>query len=238
MSTHSNNNDHNNNTGHNNNNNSTGANFNSIQNQAIALAGTLQAVDLVKELATTGYLNSHDFEACINSLFVTNPTNTLEVYGSLGHIERGLTRLDSLLSSKINSQHKSIIPYAVGVNNLAAQLNKNGAMLNTIAKKLEACQHQIGHFGLSHDNVIASIAECYTQTISTLSYRIQVKGEYTYLQQKRVANQIRSLLLSGIRASILWRQNGGGVFKLLFSRTKLHSETHKLLTLSKHENNP
>lgn len=217
-------------------NNIVGADFTHIQNQAIALAGALQAVELVKAVATTGYLNSRDFETCLNSLFAATPNNTLEVYGSLGNLERGFTLLDSLLNSKINKQHKSIIPYVIGVNNLAGQLNKKPEMLNTIASKLDASKHQIAHFGLTHDNVIASIAECYTQTISTLSYRIQVKGEYTYLQQKRVANQIRSLLLSGIRACILWRQNGGSVFKLLFSRKQLQHEASALLKLSKQQN--
>lgn len=216
--------------------NYNGSDFNQRDNQAVALAGILQAADLVKEIATTGYLNTRDFETNINSLFIQNPLCTLDVYGSLGNIERGLTRLEALLESQIEPKDKIILPYALGINNLAVKLNKNTSMLASVASKLDTSQQQVAHFGLTHDNVIASIADCYTQTISTFQYRIQVKGEYTYLQQPRVANQIRSLLLSGIRSSILWQQNGGSLLKLLFSRRALKTCTKTLLQQAKNEN--
>lgn len=210
--------------------------YSPIQNRAIALAGQLQALSLVNEIATSGYLNTRDFETCIQSLFVINPSNTIEVYNNISHLERGLSCLADLLHSKVGTQHKMLLSYAVGINNLTGQLLKKGAMLGTVSKRLEEANQKIAHFGISHDNTIANIADIYSTTISTFRYRIQVKGEYTYLQQKRVADQIRALLLAAIRASILWRQNGGGVINLLLSRNKLLAETQTLLEQSRKAN--
>ncbi|HEY7773883.1 MAG TPA: high frequency lysogenization protein HflD [Marinagarivorans sp.] len=213
-------------------------NSNNIDNQVIALAGMFQALSLVKEVAGSGYLNRKDFETCINSLFVIDPKSTLAVYDHLGNLERGLSVTEVLLNARIGSQQKDLVNYAVGINNLTGRLLRNKKMLAQLSRRLNDAQHQVTHFGLNHDNVIANLADTYSQTISTFSYRIQVKGEYTYLQQKRVADQIRALLLAAIRASILWRQNGGSVWRLLFNRSKLHSSAQALHHQSKVENQP
>ena len=213
-------------------------NSSNIDNQVIALAGMFQALSLVKEVACSGYLNSKDFETCVNSLLITDPESTLAVYEQLGNLERGLSVTEVLLNARIGSQQKDLIHYAVGINNLTGRLLRNKKMLAQLSQRLSDAQHQVKHFGLNHDNVIANIADTYSQTISTFSYRIQVKGEYTYLQQKRVADQIRALLLTAIRASILWRQNGGSVWRLLFNRSKLHNSAQALHHQSKIENQP
>lgn len=195
--------------------------YSPTQNQAIALAGVFQALHLVDQVATTGYLRTEDFETCVKSLFATNPECTLEVYGTLPKLAIGFEQLEKLLQGSPDRQQKQLIQYGVAVNRLAKQLMRTPKMLGTIAQRLDNAKRQAEQFGVSHDNVIANIADLYSQTISTFSYRIQVRGEYNYLQQKRVADQVRTLLLAAIRAAILWQQNGGSVWKLIFSRASL-----------------
>lgn len=195
--------------------------YSPTQNQAIALAGVFQALHLVDQVATTGYLRTEDFETCVKSLFATNPECTLEVYGTLPKLAIGFEQLEKLLQGSPDRQQKQLIQYGVAVNRLAKQLMRTPKMLGTIAQRLDNAKRQAEQFGISHDNVIANIADLYSQTISTFSYRIQVRGEYNYLQQKRVADQVRTLLLAAIRAAILWQQNGGSVWKLIFSRGSL-----------------
>lgn len=205
------------------------------QNQAIALAGLLQCVSLVREIARSGYLNSQDFTSCIQSLFITNPDSTQDVYGDLANIERGLSLLSNMLNSQLSAEHKELLHYAVGVRNLAKRFSKNKTMLSTVGRRLEETNAKIEHFGITHDNVIANIADIYTSTISTFSYRIQVKGEYNYLQQKRVADQIRALLLAGVRAAVLWQQNGGSIFKLLLTKGALKTDIEQLLRIAREQ---
>ena len=47
-----------------------------------------------------------------------------------------------------------------------------------------------------------------------------VNGHGGHLQNPRVANKIRALLLAGIRATLLWYQVGGSRWGLLWSRKK------------------
>ncbi len=74
---------------------------------------------------------------------------------------------------------------------------------------------------MTHENVIAGLADIYTDTISTFSFRIQVMGEYQFLQQTRIANQIRTLLFAGVRSAVLWRQLGGNRLKAIYQRTAI-----------------
>lgn len=195
--------------------------YSPIQNQAIALAGVFQALHLVDQVATSGYLRTEDFETCVKSLFATNPEHTLEVYGRIQKLNTGFEQLEKLLQGNPDRQQKQLIQYAVAVNRLTKQLRRKTSMLDTIGQRLVQAKRQAEQFGISHDNVIANIADLYSQTISTFNYRIQVRGEYNYLQQKRVADQVRTLLLAAIRAAILWHQNGGNVWKLILSRGQL-----------------
>ena len=48
--------------------------------QVLAFAGVWQAAKLVQDIARTGTLDNDDFEACIKTLFVTDPDTTEEVY--------------------------------------------------------------------------------------------------------------------------------------------------------------
>jgi high frequency lysogenization protein len=56
-----------------------------------------------------------------------------------------------------------------------------------------------------------------------------VQGEPTYLADKARANQIRALLLAGIRAAVLWRQLGGRRWQLFISRRKILETAQQLL---------
>lgn len=203
------------------------------RDRTIALAGIAQAVDLMDKLAKTGYLNSRDFETSAHSLFEQNPASTEAVFGDANKLRRGYEVLLDLLQKKRGPEQTALIGYSLGVLHLQQRLTKNRVMLDQVGERLGKCQHQIQHFGVTHENVIANIASIYTDTISTFSFRIQVVGEYQYLQQTRVANQVRVLLLAGIRAAMLWRQVGGTRWHFLLHRKILIATAETLLEQAK-----
>jgi len=203
------------------------------RNLVIALAGITQAVDLVDKLAKTGYLDSEDFKTAVQSLFEQNPPTTEAVFGNATNLLRGYEVLIDLLQRNKGPQQTALISYCLGVVHLQKRLLRNRAMLNQIAERLDQCRHQMQHFGITHENVIANIASIYTETISTFPFRIQVVGEYQYLQQSRIANQVRVLLLCAIRAAILWRQLGGTRWHFLFQRGQLIKTAEQLLEEAK-----
>lgn len=207
----------------------------SWRNIAIALAGVTQAVDIVDQLAKSGYLNTKDFEVCINSLFQQNPESAEAVYGGAANLERGLELLQGLLENqRAKSRGTQVLGYCLGVLHLQQRLHKRPKMLAAIGERLTNARHQLEHFGPTHDNVIANLASIYTENISTLQFRIQVVGEYQYLQQPRVANQVRALLFAAVRAASLWRQVGGSRWQLLLYRRKLTDAVKQLRAEAHH----
>lgn len=199
------------------------------QDITIALAGVFQGTTLVEQVAKTGYLPPEAFKASIESILDLNPPSTLAVYGGqLENLRVGLETMRELLKS--NSQKfREPLRYGLGVLHLQKKLAARRDMLNVIASRLEQINQQAQHFSSTHDNVIANLGTLYTETISTFRFRIQVNGDYNYLQQQRIANQIRALLLASIRSAILWRQVGGNRLQLLLNRKDISNQVDELL---------
>jgi high frequency lysogenization protein len=91
-------------------------------------------------------------------------------------------------------------------------------MLDTLGQRLTRIQGQVEHFGETHENVVASLGELYQDTISTFRQRIVVQGDPSLLQQRMMPERVRTALLGGIRFALLWHQQGGRRWKLLFQR--------------------
>ena len=206
-------------------------NFNDI---CIALAGAVQAVALVEKAAKSGYIEPAALGCSIESLFDLNPPNTLAVYGgNAQNLRLGLETLRELLNGKTQAKDsfnlQNVMRYCLGVLHLEKKLSGRKDMLATIAKRIEHASEQAKHFSSTHENVISNLAGLYSDTISSFKFRIQVIGDYNYLQQARIANQIRALLLAGIRSAILWRQVGGNLWQLLLQRKKMLATIEELL---------
>lgn len=192
-----------------------------VYDQTIALAGVFQATALVESLAKTGTSDKRSFQTCIDSIFVTNPESTLSVYKDINNLALGLKVFVEILETHSSSTSPDSLRYAMNLFHLHKKLQKHPDMLSVIGKRLDKCQTQLAHFDPDHDNIIAALADIYSDTLSTFTFRIQVKGSFDHLQQPRNANQIRALLLAGIRSAMLWRQVGGSRFKLLWQKKDL-----------------
>lgn len=201
----------------------------------IALAGVFQSATLVQQLAKTGHVPNEEFATAVNSLFEQNPQNINDVYGDIKCLHTGLSVLIDTLKRKTSQDSNEAVRYVMGIIHLQRKLMKRNDMLNIIGTRLEQSKKQSEHFEPTHDNVIASLADIYTETISTFSFRIQVTGDYNYLQQKRIANQIRVLLFSGIRSAILWKQMGGSRLHVVLKRKGIIHTAEELLKQAKNE---
>ncbi len=195
--------------------------MNSTEQQVLALAGIFQACAMVEKLAKSGICPQGAYRCSIESLFIQNPEDTLSVYGSLGGLHFGLELLTEMLHDHRNTKQNDALKYALGIMHLQKKLSKNRDMLNVMGTRIEQAADKAKHFESLHENVIGNIADIYSDTISTFRYRIQVNGDFNLLQQQRVANQIRALLLAAIRSAMLWRQLGGNRFQLVSSRARL-----------------
>ncbi|MCP5419665.1 MAG: high frequency lysogenization protein HflD [Gammaproteobacteria bacterium] len=192
----------------------------------IALAGLLLASNLVRDIARQGQTDPDDFETCLASLLKINASSSDEIYGGLRRLRSALNLVARHLR---NPSDLEVTRYLVVLLVLERKLVKRPVLLKSIREGIEATVEKLNFFPLTHNNIIASLAEIYATTISTLSPRIMVNGERVYLADPDNANRIRALLLAGIRAARLWRQSGGGRLTLLFRRKALLLETQRAL---------
>ncbi|MBF6056985.1 high frequency lysogenization protein HflD [Thiomicrorhabdus heinhorstiae] len=193
------------------------------EDKTLALIGIYQSARAVHELATTGQCDENAYHTSIRSLFCDNPSTTLDVFGSsYTNIKTGLNTLLTQMGSDGQEQMRNIeiTRYVLNLIILQKKLLKLGAPLAEISRQLDNARQQQQHFGEFHDNVIAALAKTYSDNVSQLSPRIMVKGQHGHLQNQRIANKIRALLLAGIRSALLWQQVGGSRWNLLWSRKK------------------
>ena len=62
----------------------------SNEERLIAMGGLFQAAVLADQVANTAMVDLGEFEAMIRSLFVTQPEQTIDVYGTTRQISSGL----------------------------------------------------------------------------------------------------------------------------------------------------
>jgi high frequency lysogenization protein len=200
------------------------------QERLLALAAVFQAAALADRIAKTGQAPESAVGCLLGSLLVRNPKDTLEVFGGDDmNLHEGYRALANALERNPDSLQREPLRYALAMLGLERQLNKRDDLLEVIATRLNQVEQQVQHFGLTHENVIASFGSLYQDTISTFRQRIQVHGDMRLLQQPNNAAKIRALLLAGVRSARLWRQLGGHRWQLLFSRRKLLDELYPLL---------
>lgn len=200
-----------------------------LSDRTLALAGIFQAADLVHQMATRGSADNEALAVCIRSLFQVDPPSVEAVYGGTAGLRPGLQTLVNHLSGRQDPHKAQVVKYVVAILYLERQLAKQPTMLQTIGAAVERARQQSEHFALTHANILASLAGCYSDTISTLTPRIMVSGEHGHLTNPAVADTVRTLLLAAIRSAVLWRQCGGNRLQLLFGRRKLLAEAQRLL---------
>lgn len=194
--------------------------------RAIAMAGLYQTAAQVRAIARRGQADPADFETCLESLFKIDAASSEDVYGGTGNLRSGLRLLAEQLR---NPDDMELTRYVVALLVLERKLSRRPRLLEAIRRGIEAAGSQRQYFPLTHDNVVAKLADIYSSTVSTLKPRIMVNGEHAHLTRPENANRIRALLLAGIRAAVLWRQSGGGRITLLLRRRQLLSEVQRLL---------
>lgn len=209
-----------------------------VQNRAIALAALFQCVDGVRQIADTGKVDEALYQTCIDSILSENADSALDLYGgSLNHLKIGFgSMMNQLGSRQINPdgtpKDMEATRYALGLLHLEKKLHNNQAAFDEVIKGIQDTQKKLEFFDKDHENITASLANIYANTISEIGPKIMVKGEQSHLANPNNAAKIRALLLAGIRAALLWRQAGGHRWKLLFERGKLQNQASEFLAQS------
>ncbi len=198
----------------------------SIPDITLGLAGIFQAAELVKQIARQGFAQETPFQSSLSSIFTLNAQTTEEVFGGVQGVRLGLEMLLAQLGGTSQKRDIESLRYAMGVIDLQHRFIKNKKLATQLRNGLESIDFNLQNI---EKHTIFEIATLYTETLSTLSFRIQVFGNPQYLQEEEKAAKIRALLLAGVRAAVLWEQKGGGRWHLLFNRTKILKQAELFL---------
>ncbi len=200
-----------------------------MKERTLALAGVMQATELVRQAAWHGTWSGYAATTCLQSLFRMDADSTEAVYGDKQHLRLGLEALIGVLEG--DNRHAEALRYGIGLLQIERRFMKSAKMQQTVGERLQ----QIANSGADleeherEEQQAQAIASLYAETISTLSPRVVVNGKPQYLKMDRTISWVRTLLLAGLRSAVLWDQLGGGRFELLFGRKKILNEAKGLL---------
>lgn len=204
--------------------------MNNLEKQTITMAAVCQVAALVQKIARSGANIEDEFKVMLESIIITSPENTLEVYGNdISHLKMGLTALIEQLGNQTKQKDPELTRYVVSLLGLERRLANKRNQLSLLGERIEQCQRQLAHYEIDSDTLIASLASIYSDLLSPLGTPIQVAGEPERLKKTSNQHKIRALLLAGIRSSVLWRQVGGKRRNILFGRSKLVACAEQLL---------
>ena len=200
-----------------------------MKHRTLALAGVFQATELVRQAANHGTWSGYAANTCLDSLFAVQSESVADVYGSNSHMRLGIETLVAVLRGE--NQHMDSLRYAVGLLQIERKFRSKNAMQDKVGNSLLELSQRYGELEQHErqDLQAEAIAELYSETISSLSPRIIVDGKPQYLNAERTVNWIRTLLFSGLRSAVLWRQLGGGRWSLMFGRKQILGEAESLL---------
>lgn len=200
----------------------------SDQDRTLALAGIYQAASLVQQIARRGVADADAMASSIHSLFQIDAASVAEIFGGANGLNYGLKQLHRQLSGEVRRDNE-ITGYLLNLIHLQRKLSRQRHRTQKIQQGILQTKERLAHFPELHQNILAALADIYANHISTLQPRIMVSGEPVYLQNPDNVNRIRTLLLAGIRAAMLWWQIGGRRRQVLFNRSKYSELAHVLL---------
>lgn len=198
------------------------------RNRTLALAGIVQAAALADELAWKGQCHNEAKHASLDSILVMDTDDASVIYGGPKGLELGLRSLeDSIIKG---GHQKDVVRYVMALMHIERKLANQPDLLKKMRYRLEEAEAQRKHYGdITDPGMVSNLAQTYVETVSTLNFRIQVKGNAQHLQTSGMAENIRAVLLSGVRAAWLWNRMGGRRWHLLFTRDKILREIQEII---------
>lgn len=202
--------------------------------RTLALAGIFQAASLADSLAWRGHCDPVALEASLGSILVLDTDDPVAIFGDgARHLRTGLAAVEQTFFQPQRHPHPrqgDIVRYALALMRLERKLARSPTLQATLRQRLEGAVAQRAHFPDPHDPVLVrKFAGAYVDTLGTLRFRIQVKGDKRQLASGAVPDQVRAVLLAGVRAAWLWHRLGGRRWHLVFARGRVLDEIRTII---------
>jgi len=220
------------------------------QQQTHALAGIMQAVCQIEDIANRGETDPVATAASIASVLQQSPDRLSDAIGSLGSLRYGLQRMQEMLQGKQN--YLPALQYAMAVMQMEKNLRRSSNVQQAVARELQLINlsHGGGRAGVPDaqqseadtapggepaQELITQLADVWTSQVRRLEPQVVVHGKPVYLQNECNIKLIRALLLAALRCAWLWQQLGGRRWHLLLRRKRLLQQVGELLDRARRE---
>ena len=128
-----------------------------MKDRVIALAGLLQAVKLVQEMANNGQAETRPLATCIDSLFRFDADSTEAVYGSAAELGSGLRRLVAQLDGQGRDAGQTRM--AMNILGLERRFVRDDDVVNKVQRALAGIEAQRNELGPTHPTVLSRLGE-------------------------------------------------------------------------------
>ena len=198
-----------------------------MRDRIIALAGLVQALAQVRNIAENGQADASILGTALDSVMRIDASSTEAVYGNIHAVRPGLI----LLRDYFNNENKDqILPkLALSIMQIERRFSGNDEMTEQVAKTLQHINLMKDEPGNTDPNTISKLGKLYADTISHLRPKVIVHGNPHYLGQANIVSEIRAVLLAALRSAVLWKQMGGSQLDFLFKRKQMLAEVQSLL---------
>lgn len=198
------------------------------RDRTIALAGIFQGAALARQLARRGYADEAPMQASVRSILITDAVNTVSVFGGLEGVRLGLLSISRQTGSAGDLE---VARYVVSLCQLAKRFYGTPELVQRVAGELATLQKEVSmdREGAPSSELFERFADLYKANLSQLKPQIMVQGEQGHLGSAHVVDQIRTALLAGVRAGVLFHQLGGSRWQLLFQRRLYIESASRLL---------
>jgi len=184
--------------------------------RVLALAGMVQSLKLVRQIAETGHADTGSQRIVLDSVFRIDADSVDTVYGGRGQLRAGLLTMREHLVDRGGDE---LLPkLGMAILQIERRFVGDTGMADQVVAGLRALESAAERQGSIHPEVIARLGQLYADTISHLRPKVIVQGNPHYLQQPQVVAEIRALLLAALRSAVLWRQVGGSYWDFVFRR--------------------
>lgn len=178
-----------------------------VRSRVLALAGMMQALKLVRQIADTGHADGEGERNALDSVFRIDAASAEAVYGNSRSLRGGLLLLRDYFTDRNSDQ--ALPKLGMSVLQIERRFVADDTVAQQVLDGIRALEGIAERQGSIHPDVISKLGQLYADTISLLRPKVIVQGNPHYLQQPDVVAEIRALLLAALRSAVLWRQMGG-----------------------------
>jgi len=199
-----------------------------MQPRMLALAGVLQALKQVRQIADTGQADAAILTTALDSVFRIDAASPEAVYGTVDALRPGLRLLREYFD---NTAADPLLPkLALSVVQLERRFVRESESVDQVQTGIAALAPSAERLESTHPDVLAALGGLYANSISHLRPKIMVQGNPHYLGQPNVVAEIRAVLLAALRSAVLWRQLGGSFWDFLLRKREMADAVDTQLT--------